>query len=259
MRQIPQGIDPYLSARSLKNSFPVLNSILQQGMKVLDVGCGPGSITRDIAEKVGPTGAVLGIDQDPRIIEQARFQHKDLLNLKFAVQEASQISERDFDVVCAARVLLWIPNCHEALNAMWQALKPGGLLVVLDNTSRHLSWDPPLPDAAQRYFAAYRAWRQSGGLNNGVVDVLPEWLHILGFERIQTVPSPETTSRDHPLFEHRAGMWTPCLSGRAAQVVRDGFFSEPDRQKAEEAYRKWLSAGQSMTTHLATVMAQKPF
>ncbi|GEM46995.1 methyltransferase domain-containing protein [Deinococcus cellulosilyticus] len=257
-RNLPQGTGLYLSERNLQSDFPVLAHLFRPGQRVMDVGCGPGSITRGIAACVGPEGYVLGVDQDARLIEQAREHPHNPPQLCFEVQEATNLMGQDFDVVTASRLLLWVPDLNAVLESMLRVLKPGGLLVVLDNTARRITWTPELPESMQAYFSAYQAWRTAQGLNNQVADDLPDLLQELGCQDIQTLPSPEHTTRDHPLFEKRSGLWSPATSGRAMQVVQAGFFSEENRQQAEKDYRLWMQkAGQSITTHLATVVARK--
>ncbi len=65
-----------IDARTLKNSHKRLAEIIQPGMTVLDVGCGTGAITSGIAEIVGPSRRVMGIDNNPDLIEKARQNYK---------------------------------------------------------------------------------------------------------------------------------------------------------------------------------------
>ena len=60
------------AARTVANSAAYLSPLLEAGMRVLDVGCGPGSITIDLARRVGSTGRVVGIDQSAEVVETAR-------------------------------------------------------------------------------------------------------------------------------------------------------------------------------------------
>ena len=65
-----QELRDHYSTRSLDTDFPQLNPYLFSGARVLDVGCGPGTITLDVANKVHP-GQVFGIDPVEKSIEQA--------------------------------------------------------------------------------------------------------------------------------------------------------------------------------------------
>ena len=59
------------SARTAENSARFLLDHISGGDRILDVGCGPGSITVGLARRVGPTGRVVAIDVEPRIVKQA--------------------------------------------------------------------------------------------------------------------------------------------------------------------------------------------
>src|SRR5215470_7909014 len=67
---IPTEARGILTARTLTNSHPTLPEILRPGMSVLDVGCGPGTLTIEIARRVDP-GAVVGMDLNPEMIRAA--------------------------------------------------------------------------------------------------------------------------------------------------------------------------------------------
>src|SRR5207244_2921038 len=75
-RARPGGQDlGILSARSLATAHRRLAELLRPGLRVLDVGCGPGAITRGIADAVGPAGRVVGVDLHPQLIAEARRWH----------------------------------------------------------------------------------------------------------------------------------------------------------------------------------------
>src|SRR5687767_13562851 len=83
---MPSGANQVLDRRSLENDYKSLFSILKEGMRVLDVGCGSGAITKGIAKHVGSIGRVIGVDSSKDLIEQARVSHKHLTNLSFEHQ-----------------------------------------------------------------------------------------------------------------------------------------------------------------------------
>ena len=95
------------------------------GEQILDVGCGTGQLTVEIAE----SGAeVTGIDSSAAMVEQAR---RNAPNLRFEVQDVCRLPYRqEFDAVFSNAVLHWVRPPEEAAAAMARALKPGGRLVV---------------------------------------------------------------------------------------------------------------------------------
>jgi ubiquinone/menaquinone biosynthesis C-methylase UbiE len=114
---------------------------------VLDVGCGTGSITAGIAKAVGPQGHVVGIDRDPGLLELARQEHAGVANLRFEAGDATTLCQMaEYDFVTSARTLQWIPEPVLAIQNMKRALKPSGILVVLDYNHVHNAWVPEPPE-----------------------------------------------------------------------------------------------------------------
>lgn len=69
---LPSSAVPILERRGLAAGNPRLVQLLRRGMRVLDVGCGTGSITAEIAAAVAPEGSVVGLDRDASLIQTAR-------------------------------------------------------------------------------------------------------------------------------------------------------------------------------------------
>lgn len=108
---------------------------LSPGERVLDVGCGTGTLAVLMAQKVGTSGEIVGIDLSPRMIERAR--RKALLpQLKFYQQSIEAINFPDgyFDAVTATYVLHEMPRAARCntLREIRRVLKPGGRLLVVD-------------------------------------------------------------------------------------------------------------------------------
>src|SRR5690606_34044001 len=118
--------------RTLKNSHKRLAEILQPGMTVLDVGCGTGAITSGIAEIVGPSGRVIGIDNNPDLIEKARQNDKTTPVLISEIVNIYNLPfQNEFDIVTSARVLQWLADPQAALNQMVLATKANGQVLGL--------------------------------------------------------------------------------------------------------------------------------
>jgi trans-aconitate methyltransferase len=95
------------------------------GERILDVGCGTGQLTHEIANR----GAeVLGVDASPEMIGQARQNYP---RLRFALQDATSLNfDREFDAVFSNAALHWILDAAGAADSMSRALKTGGRLVL---------------------------------------------------------------------------------------------------------------------------------
>jgi ubiquinone/menaquinone biosynthesis C-methylase UbiE len=123
--------------RTAENSAGYLLPHLRPGMRVLDVGCGPGTITRDFAALVGRQGEVVGIDSSPDVVAQAA-EGGDLPHVRFAVGDALHLVAGDdtYDVVHAHQVLQHLTDPVAALREMARVCRPGGLVAVRDAITR---------------------------------------------------------------------------------------------------------------------------
>jgi SAM-dependent methyltransferase len=161
---------------------------LGRGMTCLDVGCGGGDVTLEIARIVGPTGRVLGIDMDETKIELTRREAADarLAGVEFRVSEVGGCDvPADFDVVYTRFVLTHLTDPAAALAWIFTRLRPGGLAVVEDiDFTGHFCW----PDSAsfRRYVALYSDVVRRRGADPDIGPRLPGLLVDAGFGDVQT-------------------------------------------------------------------------
>src|ERR1700761_1646526 len=154
--------------RTAENSAAYLLPRLAPDAKVLDVGCGPGTITAGLAARV-PDGHVTAIDAAPGIVEQARAEAGDRANLTFAVGDvyALDYPDNSFDVVHAHQVLQHLGDPVRALREMRRVARPGGLVAARDGDYGGFTWYPQLP-VLDEWLALYMAVaRGNGGEPNG--------------------------------------------------------------------------------------------
>jgi len=138
-------------------------------MDILDVGCGTGAITADIAKAVGPDGTALGIDRDDANLALAAQQYAAIGNLRF--ESADILTPPDsfnhrFDIVTAARTIQWISQPQQAILNLAQAVKPGGRIVVLDYNLDETRWEPDPPLQFQQFYQAFLNWRTANHWDN---------------------------------------------------------------------------------------------
>lgn len=134
-----------LERRNAGNCAAYLLPLLESGMNLLDLGCGPGTITMGLAEAVHP-GEVHGIDmEDTQIaLAQAAAEASNHTNAKFQVGNALSLPYEDetFDVVHAHAVIMHIPDTKAAMAEAKRVLKPGGILATRDLIGESSFFEP---------------------------------------------------------------------------------------------------------------------
>jgi trans-aconitate methyltransferase len=123
---------------------------LLEGASCLDAGCGPGETMRLLAERVGPKGRVLGVDVDPAIgaLAVEMLHGSGCGHCAFHAHDLTAdvpVPGAPFDLVYARLLLFHLPQRVAVLARLWDAVAPGGYLVVQDYDLRTVS---VLPDLA---------------------------------------------------------------------------------------------------------------
>lgn len=242
-QQAHQSDARVLNRRTLAGDHRVLASILEPGMSVLDAGCGAGSITRGIAETVGVSGYVLGLDRDATLLELARAANEELPQLEF--READLIdfnTDRQFDIVSAARVLQWIGQPELAIACMKRVLRPGGRIVLLDYNHAENRWSPEPPVEFRRFYQAFLDWRTAHGWDNCMADHLPGLLVEAGFAETEVRAQDEVARNDDPDFGARAAIWSEVAESLGPQLVGEAYLCEDELNVARTAYEEWRNS-----------------
>ncbi len=256
---MPPGTHHFLERRTLESDHRRLAEVLHPGMTVLDVGCGSGAITAGAAEAVGPAGRVVGVDLNEELVGVARERHS-APNLEFQVGSVHDLPARGaFDVVTCARLLLWLADPRSALAAMAGAVRPGGLVLVLDYNLAQIVWEPQAPAPALGFMAAFLRWRAEAGLDNSMASRLPSLLEAVGLADVRANPEPEVAQRGDADFDARIGLWPDVIATRGHQVVADGFIDEAGRSEAERTLREWArDRAQRQSLDLRAVEGRRP-
>jgi ubiquinone/menaquinone biosynthesis C-methylase UbiE len=105
---------------------------ISEGMRVLDIGCGPGCVSLMAARLVGPSGTVVGLDRSPEALAVARkradtdqFRHVEFIQGDLADMEHTS----PFDALIGRFVLMYLPNPSTVLQKLAQYVRSGGLIV----------------------------------------------------------------------------------------------------------------------------------
>lgn len=250
--------------RTAENSAAYLLYSLAPGQDLLDAGCGPGTITLDLAARVAP-GRVVGIDREAEVIARAEelraeagavagnveFRTGDLYRLDF--ESAS------FDVVHAHQVLQHLTDPVAALREMRRVLRPGGLLAVRDSDYAGFVWAPrdPLLD---RWLELYHQVTARNGAEADAGRLLPGWVREAGFVEVRassstwTFADPESRAWWGDLWADRVR-----LSAFAEQALQYGLADAAELEAIAAAWGRWAAAPDGFFAVLhAEVLARRP-
>jgi ubiquinone/menaquinone biosynthesis C-methylase UbiE len=226
--------------RTVENSAAYVASRFVPQAQVLDVGCGPGTITIDIAGRVAP-GSVVGIDASADVIIEARAAATEVGNVEFAPGDVYALDYRDasFDVVHAHQVLQHLPDPVGALREMRRVCKPDGVVACRDSDYAAFTWYPR--DATlDAWLALYRDIARANAGEPDAGRFLLAWAHAAGFSEVDATASAWcfATPDDRAWW---GGVWADRMtsSAIAEQAERDGFATRAELDEMAAAWRRW--------------------
>ena len=123
-----------LVIRPIKQAIRV-QLALREGLRALDVGCGPGDDARELAQDVGPSGEVVGVDISSAMIAEAMARHAASgLPVRFAVGDAQRLAFADASFDCGRidRALMHLARPEQAVAEIVRVVRPGGNVVAFD-------------------------------------------------------------------------------------------------------------------------------
>ena len=224
-------------SRTAANSAAYLLPHLEPGLDLLDIGCGPGTITAELAELVRP-GRTIGVDREPGVLAEARgrggsatFQEGDVYRLDFA--------PGSFDVVHAHQALQHLADPVAALGEMYRVLRPEGYLAVRDADYGAFLWYPADP-RLERWREIYTAVCRRNGAEADTGRRLPGWVAAAGFRNIE-VSSSNWTYADPGSREWWSSVWAERTleSAFGRQAVEYGLATRNEMEGVAHGWHEW--------------------
>jgi 2-polyprenyl-3-methyl-5-hydroxy-6-metoxy-1,4-benzoquinol methylase len=157
------------------------------GASCLDVGCGGGDVTRELARAAGAGGRALGVDLDAVKVEIARREaaEQGIANVAFGAHDVrGWAPEESFDVVYARFLLTHLSDPLSLLAALRRHVRPGGVLAVEDIDFRGHFSEPDCP-ALHRYVEVYSESVRRRGADPNIGPRLPALLREAGFRDVR--------------------------------------------------------------------------
>jgi SAM-dependent methyltransferase len=228
--------------RTAANSAAYLLPHLHHGMSLLDVGCGPGTITFDLARRVVP-GRVVGVDLSADVIEEAaRAARVDGLDaVELVVGDFRELDPGTFDVVHAHQVLQHLSDPVGALRAMGRLARAGGVVAVRDSDYPAMLW-APASDGLDRWRGIYLEVTRRNRAHADAGRHLLGWAQGAGLTGTSYTTSTWTyaTSADRSWW---AELWAERItaSALAEQAVDYGIATEAELADVAHSWREWAA------------------
>jgi ubiquinone/menaquinone biosynthesis C-methylase UbiE len=229
--------------RTAENSAGHLLPHLQPGLSLLDIGCGPGTITVDLARRVAP-GQVVGIDPSGEVLERARAEaDRAHVEVDFRTGDvfALDLPDASFDIVHAHQVLQHLPDPVGALRAMRRLCAPGGIVAARDADYHGMFWYPRVPEL-DHWMSVYQQVARGNAAEPDAARHLLGWARAAGFDDV-TVTSSTWTYADPDGRGWWGGMWADRVmeSAVAEQAVRRGLATRDELRSISDAWRRWAA------------------
>ena len=217
---------------------------ISAGHTVLDVGCGPGFATLDLAAVVGPTGRVIAVDKSQRYLDH------------LAARGLAQITPvlRDLDggdalpqvhAAWARWVFCFLAKPRDLLARVVAAIEPGGVFVAHEYFD-YRTWrtSPRVPEIEEYVAGVMASWRASGGEPDIALSLLP-WLEELGVDVVSARPIVDVASPSHPKWGWLASFGASGLP----RLVELGVISA---ERAPAIAAAWATLAERPHIHMVT-------
>ena len=257
------------SLRVLTKDTRFIIPYLRPDSYILDIGCGPGSITCGFAAQC-PQGHVIGIDSSPPVLEKARQNAKNINNATFRygniMDGLSDFADGSFDIVFCHQVLVHVSDPVAALKEMRRLAKSDGGLICTRESLTTL-WHPSNPVLERSAGLMHRAFRAASRADNSELDSetgtnLPHiWAREAGFTGESTVLSSVSGEAltDKESIEQRVLGWKYLIA--EGNSVRDNLIragaTQKDIDDMTEALEEWKENPDSWHLWLSSEMIWK--
>jgi ubiquinone/menaquinone biosynthesis C-methylase UbiE len=227
--------------RTAENSAAHLIPHLRPRMDLLDVGCGPGTITIDLAARVAP-GRAVGVENVEAPLVDARAAAVESgVEVEFRLGDAYALDFEDdsFDVVHMHQVLHHLTDPVAALRELRRVVRPDGLVSLRETDYEGFAWYPA-SEGFDRWLATYLQLARGNGAEPAAGRRLRSWALEAGFSDVQSGASLWCFANQEDR-DYWAGNWGTRVveSAFAQQAVERGLADRSDLEQMQQAFERW--------------------
>ncbi|KAI1262110.1 ubiE/COQ5 methyltransferase [Xylariaceae sp. FL1019] len=229
--------------RTAANSSAYLLPHIKPTDHILDIGCGPGSITVDYAALV-PQGSVLGIDSVSAVLSSARSlaSERGLSNVAFRAHDANELpfGDGEFDIVVCHQVLQHVRDPVGVLTEMRRVCKKGGIVAAREADYKSFAWYPELP-GLETWGRVYQEVAKANGGEPNAGRYVGAWAREAGFEKDDVTFSWDCWNYQDEEAVVWSRNWTErtLKSSFADTSLEKGICTQEDLDGISETWKEW--------------------
>ena len=233
---------------------------IELGQTVIDVGCGPGFASLDLAAIVGPAGQVKAYERSERFLSHlaGAAGEQGILNIE-SVEidiDLDPFPKSDADASWCRWLLSFVSKPEALVEGLFEAIRPGGVAIFHEYLN-YSTWElaPPRPEFNNFVDAVMSSWRSAGG-DPDIGLRLPAMLHQSGFEIVHCAPIVDVVTPTDFTWA-----WPEAfLRTNANRLIELGELSSVDAEAAINAFEsvKSMPAGRMVTPIVLEVIARRP-
>jgi SAM-dependent methyltransferase len=218
---------------------------IAEGRTVLDVGCGPGFATIDLARAVGASGKVIALDKSTRYLELIAGRGLSQVETRACDFDRDELPAVSADAAWARWLFCFVAKPRDLLARVIAALRPGGAFVAHEYFD-YATWraSPRTPEIEEFVAAVMASWRTRGGEPDIALDLVG-WLNELGCDVVSTRPITDVVAYDHP-------KWAWMASFGASGLDRLVAIGDVSRQRADAIHAAWRQLAARKGARLVT-------
>ncbi len=230
--------------RTVENSAKYLEKYLTNNLDLLDVGCGPGTVTLDFAKRL-TDGTVIGIDISEEIITKAQTDAEEyqLGNCTFSYGDTYHLDFEDnsFDIVHAHQLLQHLTDPVSAIKEMHRVVRPGGVVAIRDADYGGMVWAPIDPKLTE-WMDLYQRMTEKNNVVANAGRYLFSWASQIPFSSIEASSSTWTFSTPDTR-EWWGGLWAERIqkSTFSSQVLEHDLADQNLLDDLSSAFQRWAA------------------